>query len=185
MQQDRAKWNQKYQNGSHPDAPAAIVKQYVQPANGKKALDIAAGNGRNALFLADQGYVVDAIDIADAGLSLFAGRHSRINAICADLDHFNIAANRYDLIVNIKFLNRRLFPYILAGLTLDGMLIFQTFVGMPDCDAKPPGCADYYLRPNELLHAFLALRILRYTEAEAPSEGEDVRLASLVAIKTC
>ncbi len=184
MRQDRLKWNQKYQNGSYPNAPAAFVKQYVMPTKDKKALDIAAGNGRHSIYLAKQGYVVDAIDIADAGLRKFSGKHPRIHPICADFDHFDIPANRYDLIVNIKFLNRRLFPYIQAGLAPGGMLIFQTLLDSPDLDQNERACSDYYLRPNELLHAFFALKILLYTEAKTPSDGKAVWMASLVAIKT-
>ena len=61
MLQDRLKWNEKYRSQNASDEPAAIVKQYFELARGKKALDIAAGNGRNALFLARHGFVVDGL----------------------------------------------------------------------------------------------------------------------------
>ena len=185
MLQDRLKWNERYHIEKYPQAPSAIVQKYAKLARGRKALDIAAGNGRNSLFLAHQGFVVDAIDIADAGLSLFSGKHPNIHPICADFDHFDIPANHYDLIINVKFLNRRLFPYIKAGLTEGGILIFQTFLNSPGPDQSPPDHADYYLRQNELLHAFLALKILLYSEAEDTTSGEAAWLASLIAIKTC
>lgn len=185
MLQDRLKWNERYQIEKYPQGPSAIVKQYARLSRGKKALDIAAGNGRNSLFLADQGFVVDAIDIADTGLSLFSGKHPNIHPICADFDNFDIPANHYDLIVNVKFLNRRLFPYIKAGLNPGGILIFQTLLDMLDSDQNPPEHADYYLRQNELLHAFLALKILLYSEAKDETSGDAAWLASLVAIKTC
>ena len=92
--QDRLKWNEKYQSQSYPDEPAAIFKEYAKLPSGKNALDIATGNGRNALFLARQRYVVDAVDIADTGLAQFAGKHLGIHPICADLDDFDIPANR-------------------------------------------------------------------------------------------
>ncbi|MGD8961735.1 MAG: class I SAM-dependent methyltransferase [Desulfobacterales bacterium] len=185
MLQDRLKWNARYQTETFPNAPSAIVKKYAKMASGKKALDIAAGNGRNALFLAGQGFVVDAIDIAETGLSLFSGRHPHVRSICADFDDFNIPANRYDLIVNIKFLNRRLFPYIKAGLNPGGILIFQTYLDLSDPAQTSPDHADYYLRENELLHAFLSLKILLYSETEEPKNSETNWLASLVAIKIC
>ena len=50
MLQDRLKWNQKYKTEQLSNAPSAIVKQFFNLASGNKALDIAAGNGRNALF---------------------------------------------------------------------------------------------------------------------------------------
>ena len=183
MLQDRRKWNEKYQSENYTDEPSGIVKQYFRLAGGKRALDIAAGNGRNALFLADQGFTVDAVDISDAGLRLFAGKHPNIHSVCADLDHFDIPANRYDLIVNIKFLNRRLFPCIREGLAPGGILIFQTFLDTPAENKGGPACRDYLLRENELLHAFLSLRVAFYSETGEIDNGEISALASLVAMK--
>ena len=183
MRQDRLKWNEKYQSSSHPDEPASIVRQFARPTGGKRALDIAAGNGRNALFLADIGFAVEAVDISDKGLNLFAGKHPDIHAICVDLDHFDIPAGRYDLIINIKYLNRRLFPYIHEGLSPGGMLIFQTLLDAPDANGDPPVCRDYLLRANELLHAFLPLNIVFYSETEEKNNGEASQLASLVGLR--
>jgi tellurite methyltransferase len=183
MRQDRLKWNEKYQSQNYPDEPAAIVRQYFNLAAGKNALDIAAGNGRNALFLARQGFVVDAVDIADTGLSQFAKKHPGIHPICADLDDFDIPASRYDLIVNIKYLNRRLFPYIREGLAPGGVLIFETFLDSLHPAKNQPGCRDYLLRENELLHAFLSLRIVCYKEAKDEKDADTAGLASLVAVK--
>jgi len=185
MRRDRLKWNEKYKDQHYSDEPAAIVKHYVELAGGKNALDIAAGNGRNALFLARQGFVVDAVDIADAGLAQFAGKHPAIHPICADLDDFDIPANRYDLIINVKYLNRRLFPYIREGLAPGGVLIFETFLDSQYPAVGQPGCRDYLLRENELLHAFLSLQIVFYKEAKDEKDAENARLASLVGIKIC
>jgi len=183
MLRDRIKWNEKYHCQNYPDEPAEIVTQYAELTAGKKALDIAAGNGRNAVFLAGQGFVVDAVDIADRGLAQFAGKHDGIHPICADLDDYVIVANRYDLIVNIKYLNRRLFPYIHEGLVPGGVLIFETFLESQHPAADQPGSSDYLLRENELLRAFLPLQIVFYREAKDVKDAESVRLASLVGIK--
>ena len=183
MLQDRLKWNEKYQTASYPLEPAPILKNYIDLAVGRKALDIAAGNGRNALFLAEQGFTVDAVDISDSGLRLFAGKHPNIQPICADLDYFDIPAKHYDLIINIKFLNRRLFPYIRRGLGPGGVLIFQTFLDTPAENADGPGCRDYQLCENELLHAFLSLRVLFYSETAEKDNDKSAALASLVAKK--
>jgi SAM-dependent methyltransferase len=183
MLEDRLKWNEKYRNKNYSEEPAAIVKKHVELAGGRNALDIAAGNGRNALFLAKQGFVVDAVDISDAGLAQFAEKHPGIHPICADLDDFDIPANRYDLIVNIKYLNRRLFPYITEGLTKGGVLIFETFLASPDGTMERAICPEYLLQENELLHAFSSLKIVLYQEAEKTDHDETAYLASLVGIK--
>jgi SAM-dependent methyltransferase len=183
MRKDRVKWNEKYQEQNYPDEPATIVKQYFKLTAGKRALDIAAGNGRNAIFLANQGLAVDAVDISDTGLAQFAGKHPAIHPVCADLDDFEIPADRYDLIINIKYLNRRLFPYIREGLVPGGVLIFETLLDSPDSTKHKPSCRDYLLRENELLHAFLSLKIVLYKETEDAHHDETAFSASLVAIK--
>ena len=183
MLQDRLKWNAKYQNQSFPGEPAAIVIEYVKLAKGNKALDIAAGNGRNTLFLARQGFSVDAVDISDAGLKLFAAKHPSIHPICADLDDFDIPAKRYDLIINIKYLNRRLFPFITGGLAPGGVLIFQTLLESSNTANSSPACRDYMLRENELLQAFSSLKIVRYKESAEKTNDKLANLASLVGVK--
>jgi len=183
MMTDRLKWNKKYETDHLSDAPSSVVKRFFKLAGGKKALDIAAGNGRNALFLADQGFAVDAVDIADAGLNLFSGKHANVHPICADLDNFDIPPNQYDLIINIKYLSRRLFPYIREGLKRGGILIFQTFLDSPNGGSEQPLCRDYRLRENELLHAFLSLKILFYKEGKEKSHDDATYLATLVAVR--
>ena len=183
MLQDRFKWNAKYQSQSYSDEPAEIVKEYAKLSIGRKALDIAAGNGRNAIFLAHQGFSIDAVDISDAGLTLFATAHPNIHPFCADLDDFDIPPKRYDLIINIKYLNRRLFPYIYEGLAPGGVLIFQTFLNSPEPGRNSPVSREYLLDKNELLHAFLSLRILRYKESKEKKKKDSVCLASLIGIK--
>jgi tellurite methyltransferase len=173
MKQDRIKWNEKYRKESFPTEVASVVKNFYHLAPGKKALDIAAGNGRNAVFLSQKGFSVDAVDISEVGFIEFTSRFPNINAICADLD----------LILNVKFLNRRLFPYIQEGLKPGGVVIFHTLLGSKSDKRTPEHCRDYLLRTNELLHAFLAMRIIYYREAEDPEMKNLDEMATLVAVK--
>jgi 2-polyprenyl-3-methyl-5-hydroxy-6-metoxy-1,4-benzoquinol methylase len=183
MRQDRISWNEKYRQERHPTIAANVVKSFYHLAPGKKALDIAAGNGRHAIFLSREGFSVDAVDISEVGLAEFAGKYPNINTICADLDQFEIAAAHYDLIINVKFLNRRLFPFIQDGLKPGGMVIFHTLVGSSKSEGLPEHRRDYLLRVNELLHAFLAMQIIYYREAEDCDTDHSDKMASLVALK--
>ena len=183
MRQDRIKWNEKYRQECHPTEAAGVVKRFYHLAPGKKALDIAAGNGRNAVFLSHKGFSVDAVDISEVGLAEFTGNSSNINAICADLDLFEIATAHYDLIVNVKFFNRRLFPYIQEGLKPGGMVIFHTLMDSEDSKSKPQHRREYLLRANELLHAFLALRIIYYHETADPETNSIDQMATLVGVR--
>ena len=184
MRRDRIKWNEKYRQKDYPTEPSGIVKEFFSRAPGRTALDIAAGSGRNAIFLAEQGLEVDAVDIAEEGLALFSGRHPGIRPICADLDTFDIPAGRYDLILNTLYLNRRLFPQIHAGLRPGGRLIFETLIEAPGGASHGERCRDYFLKPNELLHSFLTLRVLHYHEECGTGTDDHRRLASLVAVRS-
>lgn len=183
MRQDRTKWNKKYRKDKYPAGASDVVKKFCHLAPGKKALDIAAGNGRNSIFIARQGFTVDAVDISEVGLTELAGRYSNINAICADLDQFDIHADHYDLIVNIKFLNRRLFACIREGLKPGGVVIFETLLDPGNMKNPPKHHRDYLLKPNELLHAFQSMRIIHYCETDDAESDESHPLASLVGIK--
>jgi SAM-dependent methyltransferase len=183
MNKDRWRWNKKYQAQDYPTQPSNIVQTYYALAPKGRALDIACGNGRNALFLAKQGFIVDAIDVSDVALAKLAGAHPNLNPVCADLETFDIPQERYSLILNIRFLSRRLFPYIREGLIGGGLLIFETYLEHPGEEAFQPSCRDYLLRENELLHAFLSLKIRFYQEAKSNSPKGPSHCASLVAIK--
>ena len=162
---------------------SAIVERFSGRAEAGRALDIAAGDGRNALWLAQNGFTVDAVDISDVALERCAGRHPALSTVCADLDAFDIHPQRYSLIINVRYLNRRLFPAIIAGLAANGMLIFETFRYDDNDPAGTTHRKDHYLKDNELLHAFLDLRILYYHEDTVLCHGESRKSASLVGVK--
>jgi cyclopropane fatty-acyl-phospholipid synthase-like methyltransferase len=174
---DREKWDTKYLDRQGISEPSSILVKYWNLAPGRHALDIACGNGRNSLFLAENGFTVDAVDISTVATSRLEGRHPNINVICTDLDTWVIPPGRYDLIVNIKFLDRRLFPMIRDGLKNGGVLVFESFMDVVK--------DEYCLKQNELLRAFQDLRVVYYEEKEAEHHREKFdRVASLVAIKT-
>jgi tellurite methyltransferase len=182
MKADREKWNAKYGDAADEMPVCGAVQRFhTLAAVGGHALDIAAGLGGNSLFLADKSFHVDAMDISDIAMDRLEGRHPGITTICTDLDQYRIPAGRYDLIINIHFLNRRLFPLIIEGLKPGGVLIFETFLeGDPQATAEDVN-RDYLLRPNELLHAFLKLHILYYEEKENVPPLRASHVAVLVA----
>jgi len=183
MHPDRLKWNRRHRRGGPGFRPSPAVVQHVHLARPGRALDIAAGNGRNTLYLAAQGFAVEAVDISDVGLSLFAGRHANVFAICTNLENHEIAANRYSLIININYLNRRLFPGIQDGLVPGGLLIFETYLNRPGYRPRKPFCPDHLLKPGQLAAAFPNLTTLIYRETAAPAPGDPYPAALLVAVK--
>lgn len=182
MEEDRIRWNEKYRDKTDSLTPSEIVVRFYSQITPARVLDIAAGTGKNALFLGEKGFEVDAVDISDVAMDALAGRHPRVHALCRDLDKYDIPAKRYRLILNIRYLNRRLFPYIIEGLEPGGWLIFETYIENPEENSVPMR-RDFLLRKNELLHAFLSLQVLYYEEKKAPGAMGPDQVASLVARK--
>jgi SAM-dependent methyltransferase len=145
------------------------------PFPGARALDLACGPGRNSVFLAEQGWAVDAWDVSDVALSILTyereDRASRgfslpIEIREIDLDTVTIPPATYDLVLNMLFLDRRLWPEIAAAVRPGGLLVFQTFVDVPggrESEVSP----DHLLQPGELRSAFesLGLEIVSYDES--------------------
>jgi SAM-dependent methyltransferase len=185
MHPDRVKWNRKYRcrSAARRGPAAEIVREFYALADRGRALDLAAGEGRNALFLAQKGFTVEALDISETGLRRIAGRHPAIRAACVDLDVYDILPRRYALVVNIRYLNRRLIPQIADALTAGGLLIFETYLQRPNVVPRRKMRSDHLLKINELLCAFSALEVVYYRETTAPVRKEPYPLASLVAIK--
>ena len=183
MRRDRLKWNRKYRHEALADEPAGIVGAYAHLAPLGRALDVACGNGRNACYLAARGFTVDAVDIALEGLRRFACRSTRIQRICADLDDFVIPPEQYRLIVNTRFLDRRLFPKLQAGLRPGGVLIFESYRTSPAGVSDGPHRPEHLLKPGELRRAFERLRIVFYREQPSLQAGAPAMKASLVAVR--
>ncbi|MBU2515619.1 methyltransferase domain-containing protein [bacterium] len=185
MKEDEIKWNKRYSSSRFPQEPSQIVISHYQLARVGKALDIAAGNCRNSIFLAEKGFQVDAVDISKTGLELQENKAGAITLICQDLDTYRITENSYDLIININFLDRHLFPCIRKGLKPGGTLIFETFMDPRlvnrELDERKRG---QYLDRNELLHSFLCFNIVFYKEEKVTFiNGDPIKKATLVAIK--
>jgi len=173
---DRVKWDAKYREEPISANPSEIVTKYWHLASPGRALDIASGGGRNSLFLAQKGFVVDAVDISTVAGKHLADKHPGIRVLCEDLDTWKIPKNQYDLIVNIRFLDRKLFPWIQSGLKNGGILVFESFLN---------GETDKYcLKTNELLHAFHKFQIIYYEEKKTDPGEKYNQIASLVAAKS-
>ena len=183
MKSDQTKWDKIYANEKHPSSPSPVVTAFSHFANIGTAADIAAGNGRNANYLAKEGFTVDAIDISEVGLNIAEKGDPKIRPIRQDLDYYIMEYGRYDLIVNVNFLNRRLFPYIVNALKPKGVLIFQTFLwDQAFSKGKSQLPNDHYLLPNELLHTFLTLHVHHYSEEECDKpRGDRKKTATLIA----
>ncbi|TKI70006.1 methyltransferase domain-containing protein [Sulfurimonas crateris] len=183
MKEDKQRWNERYLDNPMPQEVSALLDKYISHANVGQAIDVACGTGRNTHYLADLGFMVDAVDISDYALERVKNS-STIKKIDTDLDKYNLTPNKYDLIVNVNYLNRRLVSQMKEALKSGGVLVFETFIVAHGDFKMPTTNLDYLLRKNELLHSFIGLDVIYYEEKiDTNLRGERIKVASLVAKK--
>jgi len=116
-----------------------------------RVLDVAAGKGRNARWLAQQGFQVEAVDRNPEALQAMQGIDG-ITVREADLerDAWPYADQQFDAIVVCRYLHRPLFNAFIDSLAPDGLLIYETFMQGQEIYGKPSN-PDFLLKTDELL----------------------------------
>ena len=184
---DRQRWDGKYDRPEYVygTQPSRFLAEQIHliPAAGR-ALDLAAGEGRNAVFLARRGLNVDAVDISEVGLAkaekLAEDHGVEIRTIAADLEHYSLPRETYDVVVVFNYLQRDLFDDLAAALKPGGVLVYETYtVAHLEIPGAHPMNRKYCLEAGELRSAFPGLGILEYRE----TADEDRAVASLVAAR--
>ncbi|MBM3463965.1 MAG: class I SAM-dependent methyltransferase, partial [Armatimonadetes bacterium] len=141
-----------------------------------RALDVAMGEGRNAIFLAENGFEVTGIDISETAVTHAREWSARwnvnIDSQVADLESIELPENTYDLVVVVHYLQRSLFEQIIRTLKPGGMLIYETYT--EDHVKYRPMRPDYLLKRNELLRAFSPLYVMLYREIDTPQKERAV-----------
>jgi FolB domain-containing protein len=160
------------------DRPADWLVQHRTLLSPGRALDLACGRGRNAIYLAREGFQVAAWDRdADALEALQAQATSRgittITTRLVDLEREPaISTDTFDLILVFYYLQRDLVPQIMRALKAGGLLVYQTFLIDNHERFNHPRRREFCLNHNELLALFTGLRVLAYREgARDPQQG--------------
>jgi tellurite methyltransferase len=187
---DQKRWDERFKKKEFAFGKKAnpFLRRHIKFFRKGKALDIASGEGRNSVFLAQHGFDVDAIDISEKGLKkaerLAKEMGVKIHTSFTDLDSYQINKDQYDLIANFYFLKRSLIPKIKKGLKKGGRVIFETYtLEQRTLGTGGPTHQKYFLKPNELLRLFKSFRILFYREGIFLERGKRKAIASLIAEK--
>jgi tellurite methyltransferase len=185
----RERWNERRLQGGFepfPDAPADwLVAHAALLGRGGRALDVACGDGRNALYLARLGFEVDAVDISDVAIDALRDaapeRAPAVHPRVVDLEREPLPAGEYDVVLNFNYLQRDLFGALERALRPGGWLVFETLGRAHIDELGKPINPVYVLDDNELLHAFPGLRVRRYREGVVARSCGPRGVASLVA----
>jgi tellurite methyltransferase len=179
LKDDRDKWNARYNghDGSTP-APDPLLVEYRSLLTSGRALDLASGLGANAIFLAESGYRVDAIDISEHALARLKAEADRrllnIDAVIADLDDYPLPKNLYDLVAVFHFFLPRIMPAIQDSLKQGGLLFYATY-NFRHTSVKPEFSKKYLVPPGGLIDYFPDLDVVLH-ESEAGDAGNISRL---------
>lgn len=170
--------------GHGGDGPSPWVRRFAaRVPPGARVLDIACGGGRHARLFAEQGCVVDAVDI-DAGAGVSLAQLPGVSFLRADLEGgpWPYAGRQFEAIVVTNYLHRPLFPLLAESLAPGGTLIYETFVVGHERFGRPTN-PDFLLRPRELLEAFGQLLAVLAFEEGVVSLPRPARVSRLCAVR--
>lgn len=165
----QAQWDARYAKNNDVPKACQVLREFshLLPAAKGDALDLACGMGGNALLLAKHGLTTSAWDLSPVGIekltNLAAQQSLIIDGQVRDIIDNPPAANSFDVIVVSYFLERQLFPALLAALKPTGLLFYETFV-RDKPQSVGPSNPDYLLEQNELLQLCDGLVIRAYRE---------------------
>jgi SAM-dependent methyltransferase len=157
-------WDRRFREETREEAPAPIpfVLEMAGALERGKALDLACGSGRHALWLAQHGWRVTAVDGSPAAIAILKNGIGNlpIEVLIADLERheYSIMPESWDLIVISLYLQRDLFEPAKLGVKPGGVLIAITLLEQA---GKP---ARHRLAEGELKNYFTGWEILSYVE---------------------
>ena len=131
-------WDERYgaEEYAYGTSPNEFLVEKVSCIPKGKVLSLAEGEGRNAVFLAKQGYAVTAVDASLVGLNkarkLAQDNDVVVEFIHADLADYDLGENKWDGIVSIfcplpSSLRKELYKKVIAGLKQNGVFLLEAY----------------------------------------------------------
>jgi SAM-dependent methyltransferase len=176
-------WDERFRSGSYPEAPdpSPVLVHYADAFPHGPVLDLATGTGRNALFLAEAGFDVDALDRSREGLRLARaaaverGVDDRIRWVQADGETFRFPDGRYAAVTVSYYRAVDRLADVKAALAPGGYLFYEHHLRSTEPTPSGPSTDRYRFAANELLHACLDLSVLYYDESTTTNDAGERR----------
>ena len=186
---DAEKWDKRHAAGSSDTEPIPFLVDNASQLGSGRALVLAAGTGRNAVYLAQQGFNVTALDVSQVGLDqcqkLATERGLSVTTVCADLEDHDLGEAKYDLITKIYYYQPTIFPAIRRALKTGGRFLFQTFSRKhAEVGTFGPRNPDYLASQSDVIEPFRRDRILIY-EHRVLEDGEDTEAVIRLIVEKC
>lgn len=180
---DRERWNAKFVGGeAQLTEPDALLVEACADLPPGRALDLAGGAGRHALWLAQRGWRVTLADVSDEGLALAQKKAAAAGVeIAVRRESLEETAawglesaagggdGSFDLIVVVWFLARPAFPDLPRMLAPGGLLVYKTYTS-EHARFTQGHSLRYALDPGELARAFPVLETVLSRESGGVAE---------------
>ena len=182
-------WDTRYRSGFYADAvdPHGLLTRFYRtlPSRGR-IIDIATGNGRDLLFLAEKGFECYGLEKSGEALKIAAGwaaeRRLPLTMVRGDANHLPFTRRSFDGLLVFYFLERQIMGDLVELLRPGGILVYETFLkrqNLIDRHRNP----DYLLDDAELLTLLEGLELLFYEEGIFQSGEKKRALARFVGRK--
>jgi SAM-dependent methyltransferase len=181
-------WDERYRSGERVGdldaAPTPLLAETARLLAPGRALDLACGAGRNALWLAEHGWSVTAVDGSRVAIKILRQRASKrsfaLDAKVADLEkgEYEVEPSRWNLIAICHYLQRDLFEPAKRGVVPGGVLI--AIAHLTGLGEEP---TPHRLRPSELEQYFKGWEILHYHEGTPSDSAHHRSIAEIVEDK--
>jgi 2-polyprenyl-3-methyl-5-hydroxy-6-metoxy-1,4-benzoquinol methylase len=185
---DRNTWQELYATGARPDRPPSswIVDVVGTLPNAGPVADVAGGSGRHAVPVAQGGRRVVLVDFVAEAVARAMARQPSIEGVAADASRLPLRNGAFGMILVANFLDRTIFPDLIALLEPGGHLVYETYTlahhelvekGL----ARGPRTSEFMLRPGELPELVKPLTVRYYWEGEVEDDAGRRCCARLVA----
>jgi tellurite methyltransferase len=173
-------WDERYRTSEPATAgpPTPLLARTAAGLRPGRVLDLACGAGRNAVWLAQNGWSVTAVDGSRAAIEIVRRREPAIDARVADLEknEYAIEADSWDLIAMCYYLQRDLFEPARRGVAAGGVVL--AIVHIPEPGSEP---SRFSLLPGELRNYFQGWEILHSYEGPLEDPEHKRWVAEIVA----
>ncbi len=166
---DRERWDRRYRSGSHggTEVPAWLTAVDQELPRTGRALDVATGSGRMALWLARRGLETTAVDLSGEAIRLCRSNARaeglEFTTCVLDLESEALPNGPFLLISCFFYLQRDLFPQLRQRLGPGGCLVAE-LPTRRNLERHPKPGPRFLLEANELLELVAPLEVVYYRE---------------------
>ncbi|WP_309892812.1 class I SAM-dependent methyltransferase [Archangium sp.] len=179
---DRQRWNSRYQEQTGAREPSSFLRSLADqlPRTGR-ALEVAGGPGREALWLARRGLDVTLTDVSDVALER-AGEAAREAGLDLRLQRLDVETEPlplgpFALVLCLNFLWRPLFAAVPQVLAPGGLFVFAQPT-RSNLQRHPHPSARFLLEEGELPRLLQGLELVSYTEGWTEEGRHEARLVA-------